>query len=220
MIAFRPSCQPLRVLCLGAHSDDIEIGCGGTLLELSARQDATTVAALVLTGDAERNAETSAAMSSLFPGSTVEVFGFRDGRLPAQRDAVKDALELAARQHDPDIIFAPRTSDAHQDHRLIGELVTTVWRNAVVLHYEIPKWDADLTPPNHYVPVGAAHAVRKVELLDEYFVSQRGRDWWSRELFLGLLRLRGMECRHPYAEGFTVGKAVLDLRWRDSQLGL
>ena len=219
LITFRPSSQELRVLFLGAHPDDIEIGCGGTLLELSARPAATSVAALVLTGDAQRTAETRLAMKSFFPGSSVEVLGFRDGRLPSQRDEVKDALELAARRHEPDIIFAPRLSDAHQDHRLIGELVTTVWRNSVILHYEIPKWDADLTPPNHYVPVDAAHAVRKTELLDECFVSQRGRDWWDRDLFLGLMRLRGVECRHTYAEGFTIGKAVLDLRTRDLRLG-
>ena len=199
------------MLCLGAHPDDIEIGCGGALLELSARPAATTVAALVLTGDAQRTAETRLAMRSFFPGSSVEVLGFRDGRLPSQRDEVKDALELAARRSEPDIIFAPRPSDAHQDHRLIGELVTTVWRNSVVLQYEIPKWDADAANPNHFVPVSPAHADRKVELLDEHFGSQRGRVWWDRELFLGLMRLRGVECRHPYAEAFTVGKAVLDL---------
>jgi len=200
------------VLCLGAHPDDIEIGCGGTLLELSARQGPTAVAALVLTGDVQRTAETHAAMREFFPGSTVEVLGFRDGRLPGQWDEVKDALELAGRRHEPDIIFAPRTTDAHQDHRVIGELATTVWRNSVVMQYEIPKWDGDLTAPNYYVPVETTHAIRKVQLLDEYFVSQRGRDWWDRELFLGLLRLRGVECRSSYAEGFTVAKALLDLR--------
>jgi LmbE family N-acetylglucosaminyl deacetylase len=212
LIAFRPSAGALRVLCLGAHPDDIEIGCGGTLLELAARQQPTAVAALVLTGDVQRTAETRAAMREFFPGSTVEVLGFRDGRLPGQWDEVKDALELAGRRHEPDIIFAPRTSDAHQDHRLIGEFATTVWRNSVVMHYEIPKWDGDLTSPNHYVPVETTHAIRKVKLLDEHFVSQRGRDWWDRELFLGLLRLRGVECRSSYAEGFTVAKALLDLR--------
>lgn len=199
------------MLCLGAHPDDIEIGCGGALLELSTRPS-TAVSALVLTGDAERSAETRNAMAGFFPGASVDVLGFRDGRLPTQWGGVKDALESAAREHRPDVIFAPRPDDAHQDHRLIGKLVTTVWRDAVVLHYEIPKWDADLRTPNHYVPVEAAHAKRKVELLDEHFASQRDRDWWDPELFLGLMRIRGVECRHRYAEGFLVGKAVLDLR--------
>jgi LmbE family N-acetylglucosaminyl deacetylase len=210
VIQLLPASRELRVLCLGAHPDDIEIGCGGTLLELSTRPQ-TAVSALVLTGAGQRTAETRNAMAGFFPGSTVDVLGFRDGRLPSDWNAVKDALESTALEQRPDIIFAPRPDDAHQDHRLIGRLVTTVWRDAVVMHYEIPKWDADPANPNHFVPVSPAHADRKVELLDEHFGSQRGRDWWDRELFLGLMRLRGVGCRHPYAEAFTVGKAVLDL---------
>lgn len=210
MIRLLPASRELRVLCLGAHPDDIEIGCGGTLLELSARPQ-TTVAAFVVTGEGQRADETRKAMADFFPGSTVDVLGFRDGRLPSNWDAVKDALESAAREQRPHIIFSPRPDDAHQDHRLIGKLVTTTWRDALVLHYEIPKWDADPTRPNHYVPVDPANAQRKVELLDEHFGSQRVRDWWDAELFRGLMRLRGVECRHRYAEAFTVGKAVLDL---------
>jgi LmbE family N-acetylglucosaminyl deacetylase len=210
VIGLQPVARELQILCIGAHPDDIEIGCGGTLLELSTRP-LTSVSALVLTGEGERVDETRGAMAAFFPGSSVDVLGFRDGRMPGHWDAVKDALESAGSRHRPDFILAPRPDDAHQDHRLIGKLVTTVWRNAVVLHYEIPKWDSDPARPNHYVPVTAGHAQRKVELLDEHFRSQHGRDWWSRELFLGLMRQRGVECRHQYAEAFTVGKAVLNL---------
>lgn len=210
MIRFVAAEPVLQVLCLGAHPDDIEIGCGASLLMLATRP-ATTVRALVMTGEAGRADETRRAMNDFFPGAEVEVLGFRDGRLPAHWDAVKDALEASGSGARPDIVFAPRPDDAHQDHRLIGKLVTTVWRDAVVLHYEIPKWDADPAGPNHYIPVDSLVAERKVELLDEHFGSQRGRDWWDRELFLGLMRLRGVECRNRYAEAFTVNKVVLDL---------
>jgi len=165
-----------------------------------------------MTGDTQRAGETRQAMGGFFPGCKIDILRFRDGRLPSQWDAVKESLESAAgEQQHPDIIFAPRPDDAHQDHRLIGRLVTTVWRDALVLHYEIPKWDADSARPNHYVPVDPDNAERKIELLDEHFGSQLGRAWWDRELFLGLMRMRGVECRHRYAEAFSVGKAVLDL---------
>ena len=118
--------------------------------------------------------------------------------------------ELATRV-SPDVVFCPRTDDAHQDHRLLGTLVPTVWRDALVLHYEIPKWDADLHPPTHYVQVAPDLARRKVALLDTHFPSQRDRDWWDDELFLGLMRLRGVECKTRYAEAFFVHKAHLDL---------
>ncbi len=202
---------PLEVLALGAHPDDIEIGCGGTLLALSERPG-TTVSGAVLTGSEERAAEARAALSAFAPGSTCEVSGLRDGRLPAEWDAVKDALHELAGRTAPGLVLCPRPDDAHQDHRLVGRLAATVWRDALILHYEIPKWDADLTPPTHYVPLSAGHARRKVELLDAHYPSQRGRDWWDEELFLGLMRLRGVECRAPYAEAFHASKVVLDLR--------
>jgi LmbE family N-acetylglucosaminyl deacetylase len=108
-------------------------------------------------------------------------------------------------------VLCPRAEDAHQDHRLLGRLVPTVWRDALVLHYEVPKWDADLQPPTHYVPVSPDVARRKVALLDAHYPSQRDRDWWDDELFLGLMRLRGVECKSRYAEAFFAHKVVLDL---------
>lgn len=202
--------SPLRVLCLGAHPDDIEIGCGGTLLGLSQGRD-VAVTNLVLTGSGRRADEARAAGELFVPGSQTTVLGLPDGRLPAVWDSVKEALEGQAATLQPDLIFCPRADDAHQDHRLIGSLVTTAWRRSTVLHYEIPKWDGDFRSVTHYVPLSAELACQKVELLDRAFPSQRDRDWWDEETFLSLMRIRGVECRARYAEGFLVTKAVLDL---------
>ena len=209
MIGLLPSTGPLDVLCVGAHPDDIEIGCGGTLLGLAGRPD-TTVTGLVLTGTPERRREAEAALPEFFPGAAVRVLDFPDGRLPAHWDAVKDALEETAAEHRPHVVLAPRIDDAHQDHRLIGRLVSTVWRDALVLHYEIPKWDGDSRSPSVYVRVPEGDARRKVALLHRCFPSQSGRDWWDGEIFTGLMRLRGMESRTRYAEGFVSAKLLLD----------
>ena len=122
---------------------------------------------------------------------------------------MKDILEEVARSCSPDLIIAPSRDDAHQDHRTIGEIVPTVFRDQLYLAYEIPKWDGDLGRPSMYFPLSAEMARRKVELLHKCFPSQRGRDWWDDEVFLGLARLRGMECRAPYAEAFTCAKSVI-----------
>lgn len=200
----------LRVVCLAAHPDDIEIGCGGTLLALAAR-GGVTGSWLTLTGTPERAAESDAAAQAFFPGAKTHHATFPDGRLPEHWGEVKETVEAFARDHGADLVLAPRTDDSHQDHRLLGTLASTVWRDALVLHYEIPKWDGDLRPQTHYVPVSAPDARRKWELLDEHYTSQRGRDWWDAEVFLGLMRLRGVECHHRYAEAFAVSKAVLGI---------
>ena len=202
----------LSVLCVGAHPDDIEIGCGGTLLTLAAAR-ALDVRAVIMTGDGKRRDEALHALPSFCPGMDVDirVCGLPDGRLPAHWDATKQALEDAGTGDQPDVILAPRNDDAHQDHRLLADLVPTVWRDALILGYEIPKWDGDLGRVTHYVPVVPDNARRKVELLDHCFPSQRHRDWWTAETFLSLMRMRGMECRHHFAEGFLVNKAVLTI---------
>jgi LmbE family N-acetylglucosaminyl deacetylase len=203
---------PLSVLCLGAHPDDIEIGCGGSLLALGAtgRVSATHV---ILTGTADRQAEGRHAAQLFWKdaATTPEVvtFALTDGRLPAAWDDVKQVLEDTAADVRPDLIFAPRVDDSHQDHRLVGRLVTTVWRDSMVLHYEIPKWDGDLHPVTHYIPLTREQAVTKTRLLGEAYPSQHGHDWWDEATFLGLLRLRGVECRWRYAEGFVSPKTVL-----------
>lgn len=211
MIPLAPPSGPLDVLCLGAHPDDVEIGCGGTLLELAARPD-TSVSTVVLTAATpERRREAETAGPRFFPGASVTVLDLPESLLPEHWGAVKRALEDLRRLHQPAVLFAPRPDDAHQDHRLIGQLASTVWRNTLVLHYEIPKWDADLTPPTHYVPVTDANARRKVELLGLSYPSQQHRDWWDDEVFLGLMRLRGVESRSRYAEGFVTTKVMLSL---------
>ena len=201
----------LEVLCVGAHPDDIEIGCGATLLTLAAVRE-MRMTSLVLTGTGERAEEATKAARLFAPGAEVDVrvAGLPDGRLPARWGEVKETLEEAGRDVRPDVIFAPRRDDAHQDHRLIAELVPTVWRDAFVLGYEIPKWDGDMAAATHLVPVADDVARRKVDLLTQCFASQTSRDWWDDELFLGLMRLRGVECRSRYAEAFTVAKAVLE----------
>lgn len=201
----------LDVLCLGAHPDDIEIGCGGTLLALAGAGRAA-VRSVVLTGSAERQEEARQATRE-FGGSSADlsIGGLPDGRLPAHWGEVKQQLEDVASGPTPDLVLTPRTDDSHQDHRLIAELATTTWRDSLVLQYEIPKWDGDLRKVTHYVPLTAEQAHRKVELLHKCFVSQHDRDWWDDETFFGLMRLRGIECRAPYAEGFLAEKVRLDL---------
>jgi LmbE family N-acetylglucosaminyl deacetylase len=213
LISLHPAGGVLDVLCLGAHPDDIEIGCGGTLLGLAGRPG-TRVTGVVLTGSAERRREAQNAFPRFVPGATVEVLDLPDGRLPSVWGEVKERLEDVAARQAPTLIFAPRTDDAHQDHRLLGRLVHTVWRDVLVLHYEIPKWDGDLTSPSHYVDVPADQARLKVNLLRESFPSQSSRDWWDDELFLGLMRVHGVENRSRYAEAFSTSKVRLQLAGR------
>jgi LmbE family N-acetylglucosaminyl deacetylase len=201
----------LSVLAIGAHPDDIEIGAGGTLLTLSACWPRLRVRYTVLTGTAERRSEARVAAAGFLPDAdlTIDLHGLPEGRFPAVWDEVKDALEEAARVCSPDLILAPSPDDAHQDHRTIGQIVPTVFRDQLILSYEVPKWDGDFGRPSVYVPLTADVARRKVELLHKCFPSQASRDWWDDEVFLGLARLRGMECRAPYAEAFGCTKSVL-----------
>jgi LmbE family N-acetylglucosaminyl deacetylase len=202
---------PLSVLAIGAHPDDIEIGAGGTLLTLAECQPGLRVRYVVLTGTADRQLESKAAARSFLPAAdlAIEVHDLPEGRLPAAWTQVKDTLESVARAGLPDLILAPSAADAHQDHRTIGEIIPTVFRDQLCLSYEIPKWDGDFGRPSVYVPLSAELAKRKVELLHKSYPSQRGRDWWDDDVFLGLARLRGMECRAPYAEAFTCTKSVI-----------
>jgi LmbE family N-acetylglucosaminyl deacetylase len=203
--------EPLDVLCIGAHPDDIEIGCGGTLLTLAER-GTTRFTSLVLTGAQPREAESRKALDELAPGVEAHFAHLDDGRLPAQWRETKEALESLARDsRAPHLVLAPRRDDAHQDHALVGQLVTTVWRDSFVLHYEVPKWDGDLSSPTTFVPLTIDVARRKVDVLNACFSSQVERDWWDDETFLGLMRLRGVECRSRYAEAFFCPKVLLGL---------
>lgn len=204
----------LSVLCLGAHSDDLEIGCGGTLLgwlDAKPKLDVTWVV-LSAAGEREREARRSAqALLRRASTVTLKLAAFRDGFLPAQYSDVKEFLEGVKRECAPDIVFTHRLEDRHQDHRLVAELTWNTWRDHLVLEYEILKYEGDLGQPNVYVPLTAAQAKRKVALLERHFASQRSKAWFAAENFLGLMRLRGLECRSPsgFAEAFHARKVVL-----------
>jgi LmbE family N-acetylglucosaminyl deacetylase len=206
-----PGGRPLSVLAIGAHPDDIEIGAGGTLLSLAEGRPGLRARYVVLTGTEDRRLEARNAARAFLPGAdlAIDLLDLPEGRLPAVWDRAKEALEHLARDCSPDLIVAPSRGDAHQDHRVIGEIVPTVFRDQLYLAYEIPKWDGDLSRPSMYFPLSADTARRKVELLGKCFPSQRNRDWWDDEVFLGLARLRGMECRAPYAEAFTCTKSLI-----------
>ena len=211
-LPMRPSGdRPLSVLALGAHPDDIEIAAGGTLLTLAERHPGLLVRYVVLTGAPARQAEARAAARAFTPGAdlTVELHDLPDGRLPAAYGHVKEVLEDVARSVTPDVILAPSPADAHQDHRTLGSLVTTAFRNQILLSYEVPKWDGDLSRPNLYFPISDDIARRKCELLDKCYPSQLSRDWWGEETFLALARLRGIECRSHYAEAFSCTKILI-----------
>ncbi len=201
------------VVAVGAHPDDIEIAAGGMLLTLAAAVPDLTVHYVLLTGTPERRTEAQTAAREFLSGAEL-TFGLHelpDGRLPEHWVAVKEKLHAEADGRSPDLVLCPSPHDAHQDHRLLAELAPTVFRSALIVGYEIPKWDGDLGRPNVYLPLTDEAARRKVELLNASFPSQKDRDWWDDEMFLGLLRLRGMECRSRYAEAFYCAKAVLRL---------
>jgi LmbE family N-acetylglucosaminyl deacetylase len=199
------------VVVVGAHPDDIEIGAGGLLLSLAAARPTVRVHYVLCSGTEERQAEARAAAAAFLPGADLSfaLHELPDGRLPAHWNEVKEILHGARGVLEPDLVLCPATNDAHQDHRLLAEQTPTVFRNQLVLHYEIPKWDGDLARRNVYLPIPDELARRKAELLHASFPSQKSRDWWDDEVFLGLARLRGMECRSRYAEAFDCPKAVL-----------
>lgn len=215
MLRFSPAGddRPLRLALVGAHCDDVEIGCGGMLLDLAARGALASADALVLASVPAREEETRKALPAFTAPAPCEVTfgGLPDGRLPAHWDRVKDLMQEFAARVRPDVVLAPSPADAHQDHRLLGEMVRTVFRDHTVLHYEIPKWDGDLgaARPQVYWPVPAELVRRKYELLAEHYPSQHGHDWFREDTFSALARLRGMECRADYAEAFSCPQLVL-----------
>ena len=203
-----------HVLAIGCHADDIEIGCGGTLLTLLARRDDVRVTWVVLAADGDRAGEAEASARSFLSGareSNVIVESFRDGFLPYLGTAVKEFFERLKGEVQPDLILTHTESDRHQDHRLVAELTWNMYRRHLIFEYEIPKYDGDLVNPGVFVPLSEETARRKVDLLREHFVSQGTKHWFDEELFLGLLRLRGMQANEPtrYAEAFHCRKLTL-----------
>jgi LmbE family N-acetylglucosaminyl deacetylase len=203
----------LKVLCLGAHCDDIEIGCGGTLAVLDESVAALDVTWVVMSSTPQREQETRTAAEKLLPGAVsvaVTVHRFRDGFLPTVTAEVKERFE-DLKSVQPDLVLTHFGGDAHQDHRLVSQLTWNTFRDHLVLEYEIPKYDGDLGRPNLYVPLPDAAVTRKIDTLMASFPSQLTRRWFDEETFRSLLRLRGLECNAPsrYAEAFHARKLVL-----------
>jgi LmbE family N-acetylglucosaminyl deacetylase len=212
-LTFSPQARPLEILCLGAHSDDIEIGCGGTVMQLVRDHPGCVLHWVVFSASGVRACEALRA-ASLFGGENVReplLKSFRDGFLPFHGAEVKTVFEELKQIVSPDIILTHASKDAHQDHRLIWELAWNTFRDHLILEYEIPKYDGDLGQPSFFVPLDRETCERKVRYLVETFESQRHKRWFEPETFMGLMRLRGMECNAPsgYAEAFYCRKMVL-----------
>lgn len=200
-----------RVLCLGAHCDDIEIGCGGTVLRLLREHPGLEVTWAVFASNSTRAQEAEKAAGLFLEGAgtrRVIVKSFRDGFLPYEGAKVKDEFEVLKDLVQPDLILTHYRNDLHQDHRIVSELTWNTWRDHLIWEYEIPKYDGDLGIPNAFVPLEEADYRRKVDLIRECYPTQWGKNWFSEETFLGLMRLRGMECQAPtkYAEAFHCRK--------------
>jgi LmbE family N-acetylglucosaminyl deacetylase len=206
-----PDCPVANLLCLGAHCDDLEIGCSGTVMKLAQTGRATQVTWVVFSGDDRRADEARASAANLLRGvkhQDVVVKGFRDGFFPSLIGDIKEEFEALKRAVSPDVIFTHWRHDLHQDHRTIAELTWNTFRDHLILEYEIPKYDGDLGSPNVFVALDEAQCRRKIDNILTSFPSQVGRPWFSEELFRSLLRLRGMECNAPanYAEAFYCRK--------------
>lgn len=203
-----------HVLLIGCHADDIEIGCGGTLLTLLAERRDVSVTWVVLAADGHRASEAHTSAESFLSGakqSRVLVQAFRDGFLPYQGGDVKDFFETLKDEVEPDLVFTHFEADRHQDHRLACELTWNTFRHHLIFEYEIPKYDGDVGNPSVFVPLSEVVARRKIALLREHFITQGAKHWFDDELFLGLLRLRGMQANEPtrFAEAFHCRKLTL-----------
>jgi LmbE family N-acetylglucosaminyl deacetylase len=205
---------PLQILCLGAHSDDIEIGCGGTILRLREEHPDAQIHWVVFSASGVRACEALRG-SELFAGTSHAggpiLKSFPDGFMPYVGADVKAVFEELKGTVGPDVIFTHTRTDAHQDHRLLCELTWNTWRNHLILEYEIPKYDGDFGQPSVFIPLDKEAAQKKIDSLMAAFGSQRSKQWFDEETFRGLMRLRGMECvsASGYAEAFYCRKMVL-----------
>ena len=202
-----------RVLAIGCHADDLEIGCGGTLLALTRDRPDIEVTWLVLGAEGDRAAEARASAEEFLVGAAraeVVIHGFRDAYMPYYGESVKEAFE-DLKPVEPDLVLTHTRDDLHQDHRLACELTWNTFRDHLILEYEVPKWDGDLGRPNVYVPLADDVVDDKLDLVLRHFPTQAGKHWYDAETFRGLMRLRGLECASPsrYAEAFYAPKVVL-----------
>lgn len=203
--------RPPKILLLGAHSDDIEIGCGATILRLRSELPTLSIHWLVLSANGVRADEAGASARDFLSGvadPVVEVFDHRDGHFPAQFSEIKQRFEELKGRFAPDVIFTHERDDRHQDHRVVNELTWNTFRNHLIFEYEIPKFDGGLGNPSVFVPVEKALCDEKIALLLKNFRSQAAKQWFDPELFRGLMRLRGLEGAAPsgYAEAFHCRK--------------
>jgi len=206
--------QLKTILCLGAHADDIEIGCGGTILELVAARPSIEVHWVVLSGDSRRAAEALRGAERFLQEAerkNILVEGFRDGFFPYEGKEIKEYFHRLQQKVAPDLIFTHRREDVHQDHRLVAELTWNAFRNHLIVEYEIPKYEGDLGTPNVFAPLSADTCRAKVGAIVDCFQTQHGKPWFSPETLWSLLRLRGLECHSPsaFAEGLYCRKAIL-----------
>lgn len=207
---------PLSVLCLGAHSDDIEIGCGGTVLQLLSHYSNVEVRWTVFSSGREREKEARSSADLFLKQarrSRVVVKNFRDGFFPYQGERIKEFFEAMKREVNPDLIFTHYRDDRHQDHRTISDLTWNTWRRHLILEYEIPKYDGDLGSPNCFIPLKKEVCERKIKHICDVFQTQSNKAWLTEDTFQAILRLRGVECSAPdkYAEAFYCRKLVLPM---------
>lgn len=206
--------QPLQLLCIGAHSDDIEIGCGGTVLKWLSTYTQVEVTWVVLCASGLRAIEARSSANALLreaKQANLVLCDFRDGYLPAQFTEVKKRFEELKTNERPDVILTHCLEDRHQDHRLVAELTWQTFRDHLIFEYEIPKYEGDLGQPNFFVPLSASVGECKVQHLIHHFGSQRSKTWFRLETFSGLMHLRGIECRADsgYAEAFHARKLIV-----------
>ena len=209
-----PRTSPLRILCLGAHSDDIEIGCGGSILRILAEYGEVDVHWVVLSGAGARADEARTSAARFLEGASdarVQIADFQDSHFPSQIREIKLYFEQLKGEHPPDLIFTHYRHDLHQDHRVVSDLTWNTFRDHWILEYEIFKYDGDLGTPNFFIPLDKDMAESKVSILMESFVSQTSHRWFNPETFYSLMHLRGMECnaRHGRAEAFHCRKVCV-----------
>ncbi len=206
--------QGLKILALGAHCDDIEIGCGGTLLKLIEDYPIAHIKWLVFASNERRKQEAVDAANMFLEDVSdkeIKVFSYRDAFLPHSSLEIKEEFEQIKHQFNPDLIFTHYREDRHQDHRLISDLTWNTWRNHLILEYEIPKYDGDLGHPSLFVHLGKRQVEKKIHILQKCYDSQAKKHWFDEETFKALMRIRGMESANAdkYSEAFHVRKIIL-----------
>jgi len=206
--------RPLKIMCLGAHSDDIEIGCGGTILRILSEYPFAQVNWVVLACTGEREKEAAASAEKFLAGAdnrTIIIKDFKESFFPYIGGKIKSYFEELKKANTPDIIFTPYRNDLHQDHRLVSELTWNTWRNHFILEYEIVKYDGDLSVPNFFVHLNEKRCKKKIAFLMESFKTQANKGWFTSDAFFSILRIRGIESRAPekYAEAFYSRKLII-----------